>query len=90
MPLICDLTDESNPQMVQNGADGKDPETHAIIGAATEVHRQLGPGFLELVYQNALAMEFAARSIPFVREMELRVNCRFSSPEVSNERQKDY
>jgi GxxExxY protein len=42
--------------------------TDAIISAAIAVHRELGPGFLESIYEQALAVEFALRGIAFVRQ----------------------
>ena len=45
--------------------------THKIIGAAMEVHRHLGNGFQEVVYQRALAIEMQLQDIPFVREYEM-------------------
>jgi len=48
-------------------------ESFAIIGACMAVHRELGHGFLEAIYQEALAIEFNLRNIPFVREKKLQV-----------------
>jgi GxxExxY protein len=39
------------------------------IGSAIEVHRQLGPGYLESVYEEALAVELALRGVPFARQV---------------------
>jgi len=48
--------------------------TFAIIGAALEVHGILGPGFLETVYQSALARELTLRGIPFEQQVHLPVS----------------
>ena len=49
-------------------------ETYDIIGAAIEVQKIIGTGFQEPIYQEALALEFNARNIPFEREKELTIN----------------
>ena len=48
-------------------AERLDRLSYAIIGAALEVHKALGPGFLESVYEEAPCVELELRGIPFVR-----------------------
>ena len=48
-------------------------ESYKIIGAAMEVHRELGNGFLEVVYQEALALEFEEQNIQFEKEKEIEI-----------------
>src|SRR5260370_30687274 len=59
--------------MIMKDLTENDPRTYAIIGAAIEVHKQLGCGFLEAVYQEALAIEFTKRNIPHRREVRLPI-----------------
>src|SRR5258706_15586631 len=49
-------------------------EVYQIVGAAIEVHRHLGPGFLEPVYQEALEIELRRRSIPFESQCRLAIH----------------
>ena len=65
----------------------KDKQTYAIIGAAMTVHRELGCGFLEAVYQAALEREFQRKNIPFEREKRLPV---YYQGEVIAEYQADF
>lgn len=46
----------------------------AVIGAAVEVHRVLGPGFLESIYEEAMALELALRQVPFERQVPINVS----------------
>jgi GxxExxY protein len=52
---------------------GDDRQTFEIIGAALEVHKALGCGFLERVYRDPFAIELSSRGIPFERERTFRV-----------------
>src|ERR1700719_4407120 len=51
----------------------KDPRTGAIIGAAIEVHREVGPGLLESAYEECLCHELHIRGFAFQRQIDLPV-----------------
>jgi len=63
------FSDAANPDAYPN-------QRHllAIIGAAIDVHRTLGPGLLESAYEQCLAHEFSLRQIPFERQKPLQVD----------------
>jgi GxxExxY protein len=51
----------------------EDPLTERIIGIAIEVHRELGPGFLESIYEEAMAVAMQAQGLAFERQLALPV-----------------
>jgi len=51
-----------------------DKLTHDIIGCAIEVHKELGPGLLENVYQKCLMLEFESKNLNFETEKFIKVN----------------
>jgi GxxExxY protein len=51
-----------------------DRYAHRVVGAALEVHRTLGPGYLESIYEQALCAELLQRAIPFRRQVPVAVH----------------
>ncbi|WP_291782096.1 GxxExxY protein [Cecembia sp.] len=51
-------------------------ETYQIVGAAMNVHKELGGGFLESVYQEAFGIELLENNIPFEKEVKLQIQCK--------------
>ena len=63
-------------------------ESYQTIGACIEVHRELGCGFLEPVYQEALEIVFKENGVPYQKEKELFVN--FKGIKLSKSYQADF
>jgi GxxExxY protein len=69
-----DMMRQRYPRDLRRGVpEEDDPVTAPIIGAAIEVHRALGPGLLESVYEKCLCHELAQRGIPFVRQAKVPI-----------------
>lgn len=72
----------------RNAPEDLNTLTERVIGAAIQVHRELGPGLLERVYADCLAIEFHERSIPANREV--RVPLRYRTIAVDNAYRLDF
>ena len=70
---MIDRQDSKTPRSLREPNAAVDNLAHRVIGAAIEVHRHLGPGFSECVYEESLAIELGLRAIPFVRQIPLPV-----------------
>jgi len=67
-----DAKDAKKEDRVEPSAE-LDRMVHRVIGAAIEVHRLLGPGFLESVYEEALCIELCLQGIPFARQVTIGI-----------------
>lgn len=75
-----DCTDGTDFRMENENCNGRrcareerDPRTYEIIGAAMEVHKELGSGLLEAVYEEAMSLELKDRGVPFENQVLLAV-----------------
>lgn len=59
---------------MQEEVDWLEELANRVIGAALEVHRVLGPGYSEVIYEEALAKEFEMRHIPFERQKAIKLS----------------
>lgn len=74
--MITQMTQKSKAQITQMGNKKNFPLkeiTYQIIGIAMKIHKQLGPGFLEAVYEEALIIEFRKNKIGFKNQVSLDI-----------------
>lgn len=63
-----------NSDVTSGASDDINALSDRVIGAAIEVHRTIGPGFLETIYEEALSIELTMREIPFVRQIPVKID----------------
>ena len=71
-------TESRKPEMMENPKENRklldfEDGTREIIAAAIEVHKRLGPGFMETLYEQALKIELTKRDVPFVAQHRITV-----------------
>lgn len=72
--VSTDYTDYTDVSLSENSVqESSDEQTYKIIGCAQAVHRELGCGFLEAVYQEAMSIELAQANVPFGQEVSLAI-----------------
>jgi GxxExxY protein len=69
--VVLNHKDTKNTKYVNE--EEREGLAHEVIGAAIEVHRFLGPGYLETIYEEALSLELAIRNIPFARQVTFTI-----------------
>ena len=62
--------------MIEDMNSPRNDLTHAVIGMAIEVHRELGPGLLESAYEECLAYELQHSSLKFIRQSPVPITCK--------------
>jgi GxxExxY protein len=67
----------------EEGKNAADEWSHKLIGAAIEVHRNLGPGLLEGAYEECLCRELDLRRVPFQRQHPVRIDYKGVSVDVA-------
>ena len=60
-------------KILQEPDSAADDAAHAVIGAALQVHKELGPGFLESVYEEALGLELLNRQIAYLKQPQISI-----------------
>jgi len=73
-----------NSNSSANSADYLNQLSHAIIGIAIDIHKKLGPGFQEKIYEEALLKEFQKSGIEYQRQKIVRVN--YDGANLGNQR----